>query len=34
MLIKIKTQIIVTYEGYSSEDNEISIESSIPEEKK
>lgn len=33
MLIKIKTQIIVTYEGYSSEDNEISIESSIPEEK-
>lgn len=33
MLIKIKTQIIITYEGFHAEDNEISIESSIPEEK-
>lgn len=32
-MIKINTQIIVTYEGYPAEDNEISIESSIPEEK-
>lgn len=32
-MIKINTQIIVTYKGYSSEDNEISIKLSIPEEK-
>lgn len=30
-MIKINTRIIVTYEGYPAEDNEISIESSIPE---
>lgn len=32
-MIKINTQIIVTFEGYPAEDNELSIESSIPEEK-
>lgn len=32
-MVKINTKIIVTYEGYPDEDNEISIESSLPEEK-
>lgn len=32
-MIKINTRIIVTYEGYPAEDNEISVESSIPEDK-
>lgn len=29
-MVKINTKIIVTFEGYPAEDNEISIESSIP----
>lgn len=29
-MVKINTTIIVTFEGYPEEDNEISIESSIP----
>lgn len=32
-MVKVNTKIIVIYEGYPAEDNEISIESSLPEEK-
>lgn len=32
-MIKIKTRIIVSFEGYPAEDNEISLDSSIPEER-
>lgn len=31
-MIKVNTQIIVTFEGYPDEDNELTINSKIPEE--
>lgn len=31
-MIKIKTQILVTFEGYPDEDNEIALTAKIPEE--